>query len=122
MFDTLTELIQYYSDNSDKLELDIDNPVYSSHKLQRLDPKNIEKYEKIGSGHFGEVCVGRLSGSLPVALKYLKIDLSDSNISEFSKEAHLLRKVFIDKIVYLIISFIINGHAAHAKRMTDYLK
>ena len=62
--------------------------------MKRLDHEVIEKQEKIGSGHFGEVFSGLLAKSVPVAIKNLKANSTKANVDEFRKEAQLLRCVF----------------------------
>ena len=59
LFDTLTELVNYYVENGDHFDLFL-NPVEKSSEISRLDENEIVKKDKIGSGHFGEVHIASL--------------------------------------------------------------
>ena len=60
LFDTLTELVDYYVENGDNLDLILLYPVKKSSQISRLDQREIVRKDKIGSGHFGEVHIASL--------------------------------------------------------------
>jgi len=101
LFDTLTELVNYYVENGDHFDLFL-NPLEKSSEISRLDENEIVKKDKIGSGHFGEVHIASLDRDHLVALKSLKTNASKENKEEFYREAELVSSLSHTNIVSIV--------------------
>lgn len=102
LFDTLSELVAHYFDSESKSEIGMTIPIHFNAALRHLDEHELEKKEKLGSGHFGEVFGGVSSEhARPIAIKSLKPDSSSDKSEEFQTEAELLSKLSHVNVVSL---------------------
>ncbi|XP_051501869.1 tyrosine-protein kinase SRK2-like [Myxocyprinus asiaticus] len=124
-FKTLSELVQFYSENEGQLcaklndpcvKLDQPAPPLSFYAKWEIERSLLTKIKKLGSGEFAEVWQGRWNNTTDVAIKEFKV--SSPNIKteiEIMKELchKRLLKLYgvctIDKPIWIITELMKNG-------------
>jgi hypothetical protein len=105
-FTLISELIDYYSKNSDGLCCRLSKPcprVYRPPVQFRdieINRQSIKLYEKLGHGSFGEVRLGKWNDTVEVAVKLLKPNSMDRD--KFIAEAELMHKLHHKQIVQIL--------------------
>ena len=83
----------------------------TSSSIFNIDIKNLEFFDKLGSGCFGSVSRGlykikdkngKLTTEMPVAIKTLNVDEADDSKSEIRKEAEIMSKLNFPHIIKFI--------------------
>lgn len=102
-FNTLQDLVEYYSHDADGLCVNLRLPCVKlekpdtndlSHKTKdqwEIDRSSLTFINKLGSGQFGQVYEGRWNGNTPVAIKTLKENSMDPK--DFLAEAQVMKEL-----------------------------
>jgi serine/threonine protein kinase len=104
-FNTLQELVSYYTDGSNGLCHELkkacpkSKPSYWPSKKDEIDRKDLEFIKELGGGNFGKVYYGRFRGHTEVAIKTLKPGTMSPQA--FLEEAAIMRKCRHEKLVPL---------------------
>ncbi|XP_078073197.1 tyrosine-protein kinase Src42A-like [Mustelus asterias] len=99
-FDSIHELVEHYKHNAFHYGIKLNRPSKKKKpSFRHLSYKTVDKWERpkeeftlikcIGSGHYGEVWKAIWNGNVPVAIKMLKNDTTDS--SNLLKEAQIMK-------------------------------
>ena len=110
VFNTLKELVDYYSHDSDGLCVNLlhacpqlEKPqIDLSHKVKdmwEIPRESLTMVRKLGAGQFGEVFEGLWNNTTPVAIKTLKAGTMQPQA--FLQEAHIMKKLRHPKLVQL---------------------
>ena len=110
-FPSIPELVDYYSQQSDGLCVNLVQPCLVSEKPQtaglskqaneewEIDRRQIRLVRKLGAGQFGEVWEGLWNSTTSVAVKTLKVGTMSAQ--EFLQEASLMKKLRHPKLIQL---------------------
>ncbi|XP_038665246.1 tyrosine-protein kinase SRK2-like isoform X1 [Scyliorhinus canicula] len=109
-FDTIAELVEHYKYNAIHYGIKLNRPSRKKKpSLRHLSYKTVDKWERpkeeftlvkcIGSGHYGEVWKAIWNDNVPVAIKMLKKDITDS--SNFLKEAQIMKHFHHENLIPL---------------------
>ena len=110
-FETIQDLVQYYTTQSDGLCVNLVQPCLLSEKPQtaglsrqaneewEIDRRQIRLVRRLGAGQFGEVWEGLWNNTTSVAVKTLKIGTMSA--LEFLQEAALMKKLRHQKLIQL---------------------
>ncbi|KFP71833.1 Tyrosine-protein kinase FRK, partial [Acanthisitta chloris] len=110
-FNTLKELVDYYSTYNDGLCVLLRKPClkvqipttfdlsYKTVDEWEIDRKSLKLVKKLGSGQFGEVWEGVWNNTTSVAIKTLKPGSMDPK--DFLREAHMMKKLRHPKLLQL---------------------
>ena len=106
-FNSLKELVDYYTQNSDELHVNLQYPCPQLEKSE-IDPSNedvevpcesLTMVRRMGAGQFGEVFEGLWKNLTPVAIKVLKSGTVQPKT--LLQEAHTMKKLCHPKLVQL---------------------
>ncbi|NXI32553.1 FRK kinase, partial [Sterrhoptilus dennistouni] len=110
-FNTLNNLVDYYSKNSDGLCMLLRQPClkiqtpatfdlsYKTVDQWEIDRRSLKMVKKLGSGQFGEVWEGLWNNTTPVAIKTLKPGSMDPK--DFLREAQIMKNLRHPKLIQL---------------------
>ncbi|XP_053742946.1 tyrosine-protein kinase SRK2 [Synchiropus splendidus] len=110
-FDTLKQLVQYYSRQADGLCVCLGEPCkkmeapqthglsYNTVDQWEIDRKSIKLLRKLGAGQFGEVFEGLWNETTAVAVKTLKPGTMDPQ--DFLREAQIMKRLRHAKLIQL---------------------
>jgi len=110
-FETIPELVTYYTKQADGLCVNLRSPCLISELPQtaglskeaneawEIERSSIRLIKKLGAGQFGEVWQGLWNNTTPVAVKTLKP--GTMGVSEFLEEAALMKKLRHQKLIQL---------------------
>nr|XP_046228936.1 tyrosine-protein kinase SRK2 [Scatophagus argus] len=110
-FQTLKELVEYYSEQSEGLCVRLGEPCkkmeapqthglsYNTVDQWEIDRKSIKLLRKLGAGQFGEVFEGLWNDTTPVAVKTLKPGSMDPE--DFLREAQIMKRLRHTKLIQL---------------------
>lgn len=110
-FQTLRELVEYYSKQADGLCVRLDQPCikmeapptfglsYNTVDQWEIDRKSIKLLNKLGAGQFGEVYEGLWNDTTSVAVKTLKAGSMDPE--DFLQEAQIMKRLRHPKLIQL---------------------
>ena len=110
-FETIQDLVQYYTTQSDGLCVNLVQPCLLSEKPQtaglsrqaneewEIDRRQIRLVRRLGAGQFGEVWEGLWNNTTSVAVKTLKP--GTMSVLEFLQEAALMKKLRHQKLIQL---------------------
>ena len=110
-FETIQDLVQYYTTQSDGLCINLVQPCLLSEKPQtaglsrqaneewEIDRRQIRLVRRLGAGQFGEVWEGLWNNTTSVAVKTLKPGTMSA--LEFLQEAALMKKLRHQKLIQL---------------------
>lgn len=104
-FNTLEELVAYYSEGANGLCYNLtqscpkSKPSYWPNKKDEIDRKDLNFIKELGGGNFGKVFYGVYKGHIEVAIKTLKPGTMSPQA--FLEEAAIMRKCRHDKLVPL---------------------
>ena len=110
-FETIQDLVQYYTSQSDGLCVNLVQPCLLSEKPQtaglsrqaneewEIDRRQIRLMRRLGAGQFGEVWEGLWNNTTSVAVKTLKPGTMSP--LEFLQEAALMKKLRHQKLIQL---------------------
>jgi len=114
MFGSLAELVNYYSESSDELNVTLSNPCVVNFEREKpstiglsrstvqdleIDRSSFKLERMLGEGQFGQVWKGIWNNTTPVVIKMLKSDSIDSE--QFLTETQLMRKLIHPRLVQL---------------------
>uniref|UniRef100_A0A673B8X6 Tyrosine-protein kinase n=1 Tax=Sphaeramia orbicularis TaxID=375764 RepID=A0A673B8X6_9TELE len=108
-FETLRELVEYYSKQADGLCVQLGEPCkkapqtyglsYNTVDQWEIDRKSIKLIRKLGAGQFGEVFEGLWNDTTAVAVKTLKPGTMDPE--DFLREAQIMKRLRHAKLIQL---------------------
>ena len=110
-FQSIQEMVAYYSQQADGLCANLKAPCLVTEKPQtaglskqaneewEIDKKQIKLQRKLGAGQFGEVWEGLWNGTTSVAVKTLKP--GTMSVEEFLQEASIMKKLRHPKLIQL---------------------
>ncbi|XP_078395843.1 tyrosine-protein kinase Src42A-like [Cetorhinus maximus] len=109
-FDTIQELVEHYKHNAIHCGIKLNRPSKKKRpSLRHLSYNTVDKWERpkeeftlvkcIGSGNYGEVWKAIWNENVPVAIKMLKEDTTDS--SNFLKEAQIMKNFHHQNLIPL---------------------
>uniref|UniRef100_A0A3B4ZKA4 Tyrosine-protein kinase n=1 Tax=Stegastes partitus TaxID=144197 RepID=A0A3B4ZKA4_9TELE len=110
-FETLKELVEYYSKQADGLCVRLGEPCvkmeapqthglsYNTVDQWEIDRNSIKLLTKLGAGQFGEVFEGLWNGTTAVAVKTLKPGSMDTE--DFLREAQIMKRLRHPKLIQL---------------------
>ena len=110
-FETIPDLVEYYSRQSDGLCVTLKSACLvaelpqtaglsrEANEAWEIDRSSVRLVKKLGAGQFGEVWQGIWNNTTPVAVKTLKP--GTMGVSEFLEEAALMKKLRHQKLIQL---------------------
>ena len=107
IFNTIKELVDYYSQHSGGLCVKLHHPCPKPEKLQidlshkdiEISRKSLTVVLKLGAGQFSEVFEGLWNNKVPVAIKMFKLGVLQPQA--LLEEAHIMKKLCHPKLVQL---------------------